>query len=514
MDANERIREYEIIRLIGHGGMGSVYLARHIHLSSHAALKVLHEHLTDAPSVKQRFINEAKTLNDLQHPNIVFQKEFFEEQGRLILVMEYVDGRGLDQLIGQEVGPVPWERALAIFEQVLEGIGYAHSKGIIHRDIKPSNILITGESKVKIADLGIAKISGVEGVTKVGDLVGTPAYMAPEQIVDPDSVDHRIDIYSLGITLYEMVAGRHPFDSGDNVSEYALAKSVVDGNIPDPRTYYPHIPDWLVSVIMKSLSKDPDGRFQTCSEFLQAIRQGSSVGLPTENTEDLTPIGRTQPEVKGSYPSRPRMKYSRGWLAGVGFGGVAIISAILIVVLGQNGSQSSAEPSDRTEQTGQASTSPSETIVYPDPRVSHATAFDCCAPVSRGGNHWTYGPENLTDGNWDRAWSAPYQPGGAWFSIFLAENSTIGRISLVPGFVKENAVVEGLFSKNYRLKDVNIVFSNGQEVHHTFLDSPTMQDIVIDPPIVARSFTVNIESVYETMDYEDLAVSELEVSSE
>jgi len=268
----ERIREYIVDRLLGRGGMGTVYLATHVHLKKKAALKVLLEQFSENIAMKNRFVNEASLLHGLQHKNIVQQREFFEENGRLVLVMEYVDGNPLDKMIGEEVGPVPWEKTLPLFTQILDGIGYAHSKNIIHRDIKPANILISKEGQVKVSDLGIAKIAGQQGMTRTGAQMGTLFYESPEQIKGAKDVDHRSDIYSLGMTLYEMLAGRLPFDTDEDTSEFALMNSVVNrAENLDPREYYPHIPEWLVKTIQKATDLDPNERFQSCKHFKQII---------------------------------------------------------------------------------------------------------------------------------------------------------------------------------------------------------------------------------------------------
>ena len=272
--AGERIRDYLVEGLIGRGGMGSVYLASHVHLNTKAALKVLLEQYSEDSSIKNRFVNEARLLHSLQHPNIVLQKEFFEENGRLVLVMEYVDGRGLDKMIGHEVGPIPWEKALPLFSQLLSGVGYAHSRGVIHRDIKPANILVSKEGEVKITDFGIAKIAGQKGMTRTGAQMGTLYYESPEQIKGARDVDHRADIYALGMTLYEMLAGRLPFDDGGDTSEYAIMDSIVKREEHlDPRNYYPHIPEWLVNVVQKSTELDAEKRYQDCDSFQRAIQE-------------------------------------------------------------------------------------------------------------------------------------------------------------------------------------------------------------------------------------------------
>ncbi len=266
------MRDYVIEKMIGRGGMGSVYLATHIHLETHAAIKVLLEQFSDNSSVKNRFINEARLLHKLKHQNIVEQREFFEENGRLVLVMEYVDGRPLDKMIGQDVGPIPWKKTVPLFTQVLDGIGYAHSIGVVHRDIKPANILISKEGQVKVTDLGIAKIAGEQGMTRTGTQMGTLYYESPEQIRGAKDVDHRSDIYSLGMTLYEMLAGRLPFHNEEKTSEFEIMNAVVHRqNSLDPREHYPHIPEWLVKTVQKATSLDPEKRFQSCAEFKNTL---------------------------------------------------------------------------------------------------------------------------------------------------------------------------------------------------------------------------------------------------
>jgi serine/threonine protein kinase len=271
MMVSGRIRDYVIEGVIGRGGMGTVYRARHVHLETPAAIKILHEQFTDDPKIRVRFVNEARLLFELRHPNIVELREFFEDEGRLILVEEYVEGRSLGNLIGREMGPIPPEKALPLFMQVLEGIGHAHGRGIIHRDIKPGNILVSDDGRVWITDFGIAKIAGRKGVTQTGTHVGTLFYMAPE-LIRGGQADGRSDIYSLGITLYEMLAGRLPFSLENDTSEFEIMRAIVEEELPDPRTYYPYIPEYLVEAIEKAMSKDPQQRFSSCTDFKAALQ--------------------------------------------------------------------------------------------------------------------------------------------------------------------------------------------------------------------------------------------------
>ncbi len=281
--SEERIRDYLIERQIGAGGMGMVYLAKHRNLQRHAAIKVLLENLSANPQIRERFIQEARLMGSLDHPNIVTLYDFTTEP-KLSLIMEFVDGRGLDEMIGHDVGPIPWEKALPLFTQILDGIGYAHSKGIVHRDIKPANILISKEGQVKVTDLGIAKIAGQQGMTRTGTQMGTLYYESPEQIKGAKDVNRKSDIYSLGMTLYEMLAGRLPFETGGATSEFEIMNSVVHRqNNLDPREYYPHIPEWLVEIIQKATDLNPDKRFQNCDQFKQVIEKYGKLSA-TEST--------------------------------------------------------------------------------------------------------------------------------------------------------------------------------------------------------------------------------------
>jgi formylglycine-generating enzyme required for sulfatase activity len=268
-----RITGYRTGGLIGHGGMGTVFAGVHETLDRPVALKVLHEHLTRDPEIVLRFHNEARLMALLQHPNIVQLYDFREENGRLVLILEFVDGFSLDAVIGQKIGPIPHEKALPLFKQILSGIAYAHSKGVIHRDIKPSNIIVNNEACPKVTDFGIAKIAGQMGMTRTGTKLGTIYYMSPEQVLGAKNIDHRSDIYSLGMTLYEMLAGRLPFDGEQDTSEYAIMDTIARKELPDPRTYYPHIPEWLVQVIRKATAKEPQNRYQSCAEFIHTLDQ-------------------------------------------------------------------------------------------------------------------------------------------------------------------------------------------------------------------------------------------------
>ena len=264
------IQSYEIIKPLGYGGMGVVNLAKHSLFGELVAIKTLSHQFALDPAVKERFKKEAQILYKLNHPNIVKVKDFIDDGSGLHIVMEYVEGKPLDKIIGQEVGPIPHDKALPLFLQILDGIGYAHSQGVIHRDLKPGNIIVTPDNRVKITDFGIARIEGQTVMTKTGTKMGTLYYMSPEQ-VRGEHTDEQSDIYSLGMTLYEMLAGQLPFERSEAVSEFALMNSIVNEELKDPREFYPHIPKQLVDIIKESTAKLIVDRIKSIKEFMQLI---------------------------------------------------------------------------------------------------------------------------------------------------------------------------------------------------------------------------------------------------
>jgi tetratricopeptide (TPR) repeat protein len=261
------ISHFRILERLGIGGMGVVYRAEDTLLKRSVALKFLTPSLITDPEAKQRFIHEARAASVLDHPNICAVHEVGEtEDGQVFIVMTYYDGETLTQRI--ERGPVTVEEALEIAVQVAEGLGKAHAQGITHRDIKPANIMITREGVAKIVDFGLAKLAGQSVVTRAGSTVGTYAYMSPEQ-ARGETVDGRTDVWSLGVTLYEMLTGRRPFQ-GDY--DQALVYSILNEDPPTASSVNSSIPAALTQVIQRAMSKDPQERYQTMEELLADLQ--------------------------------------------------------------------------------------------------------------------------------------------------------------------------------------------------------------------------------------------------
>lgn len=267
---------------IGVGGMGVVYKANHIYRNEIVAIKALSERLCFDDIFRKDFEKEANILKYLHHENIVrvldFIKFDIKDDFRMYLVLEYVDGKSLDKYIREERGPIPYIDAITIFLQILEGVKYAHSKGIIHRDIKPGNVLLTNDLKVKIADFGIAKIvadTKVESRTGT-KIMGTLKYMSPEQIIGK-FLNEKYDIYSLGMTFYEMLAGRLHFEKENteqNITEQILNEKFI---FPDPRTFYDKIPEFLVKIIYEAIEKDKNKRIPSIDVFIKKIKEGMDI---------------------------------------------------------------------------------------------------------------------------------------------------------------------------------------------------------------------------------------------
>jgi serine/threonine protein kinase len=262
------VGNYKVTDQIGEGGMGSVFRGIDIMLEREVAIKMLRPELSRQPHIVERFRSEAVTLAKLNHPNIATLYSFLRQGEDFFMVMEFVRGETLDSLIGKS-GAMPWERAVALFSQALEGIEHAHKMGIVHRDIKPANMMLTETGSIKVMDFGIARVLGTNRLTKTGHLIGTVEYMSPEQ-VRGEETDARSDIYSLGILLYEMLTGRVPFNSS---SEYELMRSHIEDAPKPPGSFAPQIPLVVEQAIMRALAKKPEARQRSASEFRLMLPQ-------------------------------------------------------------------------------------------------------------------------------------------------------------------------------------------------------------------------------------------------
>ncbi len=265
------LEQYQVLRILGKGGMGTVYLAKHKQQGHKVAIKELKPQFASDPLIRSRFANEAALMSNLKHPNIVALYDYVESKEGIYLVMEYIEGITLDYYIHHVSGPIPEKRALEVFNKILNAVAYAHAQGIIHRDLKPANIMISPVGNIKVLDFGIAKNiyeKDLMPLTQAGIRMGTIYYMSPEQ-VRAQPLDHRSDIYSLGICLFEMLAATNPYLS--ETSEYDISRKIVSEPLPPVGLYYPKVSQHIEQVIAKATAKTPETRFQNVASFKNAL---------------------------------------------------------------------------------------------------------------------------------------------------------------------------------------------------------------------------------------------------
>ncbi|MBP7689049.1 MAG: protein kinase [Thermoflexales bacterium] len=291
------IGRYRIVEHLGRGGMAEVYKAYQASLDRYVAIKLMHTFLADEKEFLARFEREAKVVATLRHPNIVQVYDFDADQGVYYMVMEFINGETLKARLQTLEAQGEWvslDDSVRIILAVGSALRYAHERNMVHRDVKPANVMITLEGQVILTDFGIAKIVSSSNLTASGAMVGTPSYMAPEQGMGQPG-DERSDIYSLGVMLYQLVLGRLPFDAD---TPLAVVLKHINEPLPLPRLLKPDLSDALNAVILKSLAKEPNERYQKVTEMLADLRR--AVGLPADETQSETTATNSSIKLSGA----------------------------------------------------------------------------------------------------------------------------------------------------------------------------------------------------------------------
>ena len=265
-EIGSRVGDYEVLEVLGAGGMGRVYKVRNVISDRVEAMKVVLPDLEGDAELADRFMREIKVQASLDHPNIAALHTALRLDNQLLMLMEYVEGVTVEAVLRS--GRLPIDKAIDYTAQVLSALAYAHAHGVVHRDLKPANMIITPSGVVKLMDFGIARMAADRKLTQTGRTVGSLYYMSPEQIKGAIDLDPRSDLYSLGISLYEMVTGARPFQ-GD--SEYSIMAANLETTPPPPIQVDPNLPPALSEIILMSLEKDPAQRFQTADAFRSAL---------------------------------------------------------------------------------------------------------------------------------------------------------------------------------------------------------------------------------------------------
>ena len=317
LDVGSIAGDYQVIGTLGAGGMGKVFKVRNTISDRIEAMKILLPDLTGSPDLADRFLREIKVHASLDHPNIAALRTAVRFENQLLMIMELVEGITLEQRLKQ--GPLSVTEAVEYVGQVLAALSYAHRAGVVHRDIKPANMMLTPSGTIKLMDFGIAKSANDRKLTMTGTTMGSLYYMSPEQIRGVETLDARADLYSVGVSLYELVTGKRPFD-GD--SQFSIMSAHLEKTPVPPVAIDPKLPATLNDVILLSVQKDPNARFQTADAFRNAL---ASVIAPA-----TVPRAAAAAAQAAAPPVAQAPKSRRGlWMAA---GAVAAVLAIVAVI--------------------------------------------------------------------------------------------------------------------------------------------------------------------------------------
>jgi tRNA A-37 threonylcarbamoyl transferase component Bud32 len=353
----QTLGKYRLIEKLGQGGMAQVYRAYQPDLDRAVAIKVLHPHLTGDAEFAARFRREAQAVAALEHPNIVRVYDFDTADDLAFLVMEYARGIGLKEQLRElhnRGERLPRARVAQIIHDLADALDYAHARGIIHRDLKPANVILTANDRAVLTDFGIARMIDATAITGSHDTLGTPAYMSPEQ-GRGEPGDARSDVYALGVMLYQLVTGKLPFDAD---TPYAIVLKHITAPLPSPRSRVPDLPESIERVILKSLAKNPDDRFQTAGDLARALQLAMDARAPRAC-------------------ALPRVRVARSWLRPLAIALVTFLMCFILFIVSRPFrverflAQATVAPSPIAERT---------TITFNGPGVVEDTWLDPDAP--------------------------------------------------------------------------------------------------------------------------------------
>jgi serine/threonine protein kinase len=337
------VNKFRVDAVLGEGGMGIVYRAWDMVLERTVALKMIHRRHTPNEISFRRFLAEAQILAKLEHPNIVQVYDLLEHEESWFIVMQYVEGMTLANVIEREA-PMPYRRVSPICKQILAALSYAHRAGVIHRDIKPGNVILAREGAVKVADFGLAKYQHHPALTASTGTAGTLYYMSPEQVKNLANVDPRSDLYATGMTMYEMLTGRTPFLPASPPVD--IMNAILEQQFPSPSRLFSSVPEPLSKIVMKALAKAPAQRHQNADEMLKALVQfehqlarTTTVKLPPGEFGDFADYDldlQAAQDKGGRSPARsaPSATWQRaGKIKRLGFGALGVAAAVLLILL-------------------------------------------------------------------------------------------------------------------------------------------------------------------------------------
>jgi serine/threonine-protein kinase len=433
VEIGSRIGDYEILAILGSGGMGRVYKVRNIISNREEAMKILLPDFASDHDLAARLVAEIRTLAGLEHPNIAQLRTAFRDGNQFVMVMEYVEGTTLEKHASQ--GGLSLDKVIDYSSQALAALSYAHGRGVTHRDIKPANIMITDHGIVKLMDFGIAKSQDNMQLTRPGTTMGSVYYMSPEQ-VRGGTVDARSDIYSFGVTLYEMLTGRKPFQAE---TSYSVLNAQLNEAPTPPVQINPSLPPALNNIVMRAMVKAPEGRFQTAEEFraaLKALRDPQApalqaVPLPVPEPAFASQAAPSAPPVStappspafapipvASAPAAQPAKSHRGLWVGLGAAAAVLAVVAAFAVLpgfyrahagGQNRAQNTPDSQTPTPAVDATSASQANSASPSAPDGGQANPTNPSAPDA---NSTPATPANQADTSTSSSQPAPAPSGG------------------------------------------------------------------------------------------------------
>jgi serine/threonine-protein kinase len=328
IDVGSIVGDYQVLAVLGAGGMGKVYKVRNVISDRIEAMKVLLPDLAGESDLADRFLREIKVQASLSHPNIANLHTALRFENQLLMLMEFVEGVTLDDRLKQ--GPLPVADACNYIGQALSALAYAHKNGVVHRDIKPANMMLTANGVIKLMDFGIAKSSADRKLTMTGTTMGSLYYMSPEQIRGVQTLDSRSDLYSIGVSLYELVTGKRPFD-GD--SQFSIMSAHLEKAPQPPIAVNPALPAALNDIVMLSVEREPDRRFQTADAFLKALSSivpaGAAPAAVAPPPAKASAAAAAKPSPSPAVAPVQRKPLRAAWVA---VGGLCAVAAVVALI--------------------------------------------------------------------------------------------------------------------------------------------------------------------------------------
>ncbi len=534
--AGRSFGRYRVIREVGRGAMGVVYLARDDRIGRDVAIKslLLAPGLSEGARqhFSERFEREARAAGRLSHPNIVTVHDVGEEEGAPYIAMEYLEGATLTELAGQ--GPLSIKQATDLVVQVLSALEYAHSHDVVHRDIKPDNVFVLPDGRVKVADFGIARLASDSTMTQIGQVIGTPGYMSPEQ-VNGETVGPTSDIFSVGVLLYELLTGVAAFSS---TSITSLMYKIVHEEPKPPHLINPGIPPYLEAVIARACEKSPARRYASAASMREDIesaraperpagrvafdgtvlRADASAVQPQTVVRDgigASPVPRPEaavPTAQQVTTGETTAKKRTALWAAVGVLGVLVVVGIAVAVVLLTGTLGDKGNNGGSTATGQKPRPPA--VADLNSHLSTVTASSVLQPDVPGIN---YLPDNLRDNNPETAWAegvAGYGE-GQYLDFTFDQPVVIKDVRAIPGYKRFNQVDRYL--QNGKLDQVTLTFQDGSARTVSFRLDPNWQaadwqTVPVDPPARTQTARVAILSVYPGRDSGKGAATDTTVS--